>query len=388
MNRRTALVTGAAALSGAAIAGLRWCDGQPHAASSALKHGTGTGHELKLTAKPANVEIGEGQSVAAWTFDGRLPGTELRFKEGERVRIVLENQLPVPTSIHWHGLPQRGTNSMDGVPGVTQSAVDPGNTFVYEFVAEPSGTFFFHSHFGLQLEHGLYAPLIIEPTRELLSYDREFVVVLDDWPARTPEAMMAELLSGRAMGRMAGMMRGPIPGANALADAEVPEKEILADSMTGTFTPAISFATPSGTPVESGPDIAYSSFLINGRQSSAAPEFGVRRGDMVRFRIINAGASTAFRIAAGGHRMSVTHTDGFPCLPVQVDALEISVGERYDVLITMNNPGVWPFVAMSVDEPSRGARALISYGDARGARRRPSTRFPARSMGNFSATVI
>ena len=80
---------------------------------------------------------------------------------------------------------------MDGVPGVTQSAVVPGGEFIYEFTAEPAGTFFFHSHFGLQLEHGLYASLIIEPKQEPQSYDREYVLVLDDWPVRSPEAMLA-----------------------------------------------------------------------------------------------------------------------------------------------------------------------------------------------------
>lgn len=136
-------------------------------------------------------------------------------------------------------------------------------------VAEPAGTFFFHSHFGLQLEHGLYAPLIIEPARESLSYDREYVVVLDDWPARSPEAMMAELLSGEAMGRMAGMMRGPMDGARAPVEAE--ENEMLLPSTAGSSAPAVSFVTPLGTRVEAEPDIAYSSFLINGRLPFSVP---------------------------------------------------------------------------------------------------------------------
>ncbi len=380
MNRRTAVATGAAAASVAALASLRWCDSEIPVQSPVLS-GARARREVKLIARAAQVDLGLGQRPQAWTYDARLPGTELRFKEGEHVLIVLENRLPAPTSIHWHGLPQRGTNAMDGVPGVTQKAVAPGDSFVYEFVAEPAGTFFFHSHFGLQLEHGLYAPLIIEPARESLSYDREYVVVLDDWPARSPEAMMAELLSGEAMGKMAGMMRGPMEGARAPVQAE--ENEVPLLSTAGTSAPAVSFVTPPGTRVEAEPDIAYSSFLINGRLPSSVPPFIVRRGDLVRFRIINAGASTAFRIAAGGHRMQVTHTDGFPCVPVEVDTLEISVGERYDVMIRMNNPGVWPLVAMSVDEPGRGARADISYLDAGASAIPPANAVPRELAGRI-----
>jgi FtsP/CotA-like multicopper oxidase with cupredoxin domain len=147
-------------------------------------------------------------------------------KEGDLVRVTLENALPAPTSIHWHGLPLRGRNGMDGVPDVTQQAIQPGETFLYEFAAEPAGTFFFHLHFGLQLDHGLYAPLIIEPKRETLSYDREYVLVLDDWPARPPEAMLADLRGGRS----------PVPEMNmAMEGAEVDTRSM--GSMAETSAP-------------------------------------------------------------------------------------------------------------------------------------------------------
>ena len=113
-------------------------------------------------------------------------------------------------------------------------------------------------------------------------------------------------------------------------------------------------------------DITYSTFLINGRAPEAAPEFVVKRGERVRFRLINAAGATVFRVAVSGHKLTVTHTDGFPVQPVEVDAFEISPGERYDFLITANNPGAWAIAAVSSGEPERGARAVLRYGDAPG----------------------
>jgi len=327
---------------------------------------------VKLRAGPAELDLGSGIRASAWTYNGTMPVPLLRFREAKRVRIEVRNSLSVPTSIHWHGIPQPGTNNMDGVPGVTQDAVQPGDSFVYEFAAEPAGTFLFHSHFGLQIEHGLYGALIVEPAREPLSYDREHVVILDDWPARSPEAMMADLLSGAAMGKMSSMMRGPIRGASVEASSMV--RGTPQSATASAANPKVSAVQPASvTAVESEPDIAYGTFLINGRAPSDPVHFDARRGDMIRFRFINAGASTAFRVGIGDHRMQVTHCDGFPCKPVDVDAFEISVGERYDVFVWADSPGVWPITAASVDEPARGAKATLSYLDAKGSSVAPSS---------------
>jgi FtsP/CotA-like multicopper oxidase with cupredoxin domain len=96
-------------------------------------------------------------------YNRQLPGPLLRLKEGARARIRLENGLPVPTSIHWHGFLQHGTPTMDGVEGVSREAIGPGESFVYEFVAEPAGTHWYHSHFGVQYGNGLFGPFVVEP---------------------------------------------------------------------------------------------------------------------------------------------------------------------------------------------------------------------------------
>lgn len=382
IGRRAAILSVARVVAGIATAGLPGCGRSDAGSGAGSRRATAGGGARLLTARRSEIELGRGLRATAWTYDGQLPGPELRVREGERVRVRLQNSLPAESSIHWHGIPQRGTNAMDGVPGVTQRAVAPGGAFDYDFVAEPPGTFFFHSHFGLQLERGLYAPLIVEAAREPLAYDREYVLVFDDWPSRDPEALLADLLAGRGMADMADMtaMTKPMPGmetgtppATGTPRGTGATAAMAAPGRLPADTPAVPRVTAAdaGPAVETGADIAYTTFLVNGRAGSDPPSFEVRRGERVRLRLINAGAATGFRVAVGGHRLRVTHADAIPVEPVDVDALELGVGERYDVLLLADAPGMWPLVAMSVDEPSRGARALIVYTDA-GASRPPA----------------
>ena len=361
LSRRAVLVGGASLVVGSLLAG---CGrGERDSRSPGRNVGVdgrdyrvpppeGPAREFHLEAQPAEVEIARGRRALAWTYDGKLPGTEIRVREGERVRITLKNGLPQDTSMHWHGMHQRGTNNMDGVPGVTQEPIRPGQTFVYDFRAEPAGTFLFHPHSGLQLDRGLYAPLIVEPHRETLSYDREYTIMLDDWLDGSPDEAYAKLKRGEvqhgaAGGKAAGEM-GEMPGM----------------ASEGASGGGRAGAGSMSAQMEEGADVAYSTFLINGRAPEAAPEFEVKRNERVRLRLINPSGSTIFRFAVGGHRMTVTHSDGFAVEPVEVDALEIASGERYDVLVLTDNPGAWPIAAVSTDEPTRGARAVLRYKEA------------------------
>ena len=228
MSRRTAIARGLA-VGGALFGGLATCRATDE---------TRIQNEVALNAAPGIIDLGPEGRMPAWLYNGMLPGPVIRIAEGARLRVRLRNGLEAPTSVHWHGLPQRGSNPMDGVPGVTQRAVTPGGTFRYDFLAEPAGTFFFHSHFGLQIEHGLYAPLIIEPRRELLAYDREFVVVLDDWPALPPEQMLANLVAGRP----------PIPGMNAPMAGMAAGGMTNVASATGEVGPDVVAATAPQAP--------------------------------------------------------------------------------------------------------------------------------------------
>src|SRR5262249_29264303 len=131
--------------------------------------------EFDLTAAPVNWEIQPGLVVDGWGYNGQVPGPELRVREGDLVRVRLHNHLPVPTTIHWHGIDVPFEE--DGVPGLTQPAVDPGADFTYEFTATNPGTRWYHSHVdgNNQMELGLYGAIIVEPRDpEPVAYDREF----------------------------------------------------------------------------------------------------------------------------------------------------------------------------------------------------------------------
>ncbi len=116
-----------------------------------------------------------------WTYNGTLPGPEIRAQRGERIQVRLINNLPEPTSIHWHGI--RIANAMDGVAGLTQDPVPPGGTFEYDFVAPDAGTYWYHAHNKSwnQVGRGLYGPLIIEEETSAYDRDHDLTLIMDDW---------------------------------------------------------------------------------------------------------------------------------------------------------------------------------------------------------------
>ncbi len=286
--------------------------------------------EFQLAASPTQVQLGEGPEFVAWTYNGRLPGPEIRVQEGEMVRVVLKNELADPTTIHWHGVPL--PNPMDGVPGITQTAVQPGDTFVYEFEARPAGSFLYHSHAGYQLDQGLYGSLIIEPSRTAEAYDQEFTLVLEDWVLRDGGGTAA-VQRRSPMGGMHGRMhRGP------------------------SFGPA---ERPLWEPV-------YDGYAVNGRINSAIDALSVRKGDRIKLRLINASSATIYYLRLAGHSLTITHADGNPIRPVETDVLRIGMGERYDVMVTADNPGNWFLAAYDSGLGEGRLRIPVRY---RGVRR-------------------
>jgi len=135
---------------------------------------------FELRAAPTEADIVDSKGLKVWAFNGQVPGPTFRVRLGESVKITLTNDLPQPTTIHWHGV--RVPNAMDGVPGVTQPPVPPGGKFVYEFVPKDAGTFWFHPHVrgSEQIERGLYGVLVVEDAQPL-PYSHDVVWVLDDW---------------------------------------------------------------------------------------------------------------------------------------------------------------------------------------------------------------
>jgi FtsP/CotA-like multicopper oxidase with cupredoxin domain len=154
-------------------------------AYDAEAHPSGVVREFAIEAAPAELPLIEGRPLAVWAYNRQVPGPTLRIRLGETLRVKFTNHLEQPTTIHWHGL--RIPNAMDGVPGVTQPPVEPGETFVYEFTPKDAGTFWFHPHLhsSEQVERGLFGVLVVED-REPLPYSQDLVWVLDDW-LLTPE---------------------------------------------------------------------------------------------------------------------------------------------------------------------------------------------------------
>jgi multicopper oxidase len=333
INRRTLLQAGLGVASATVLGA---CSGNTKSADAFVapdgdevraaesKRPTGPVRNVRLTATVGSVDLG-GTVVTTWSYGGVIPGAPIRVKAGETLRATVDNQLPTDTTVHWHGLALR--NDADGVPDVTQRPIRPATTFTAQFALTHPGTYWFHPHVGTQLDRGLYAPLIVDDPQEPGRYDDEWLIVLDDWLDGVdgdPDAVLAELRRG--MGHMnAGghMMMG---------------------------------ATSSLLGGDAG-DVRYPHYLLGGRLPTAPQTFQSRPGARIRLRIINAGGDTAFRIALGGHRMQVTHTDGFPVQPIDTDALLVGMGERYDAIVTLAD-GVFPLVALA-EGKNNAAFALV-----------------------------
>ncbi|RFU83762.1 multicopper oxidase family protein [Streptomyces triticagri] len=332
------------------------------------KRSGGPVRKVRLTATRTRLDLGS-RTVGSWAYGDSLPGKEVRVTAGDTLALTLANHLPQPTSLHWHGLALR--NDMDGAPGLTQQPVKASADFTYRFAVPHPGTYWFHPHSGTQQDRGLYAPLIVEDPKEPLKYDKEWVVVLDDWvdgvDGSTPDSVLAELRAGMSEHGSGGSSEGGGSGGHE------------GHGMAGMGHRAGEAATsgPSPDPTPRGPsrmlmgadsdllgddagDVAYPYYLLNGRTPDAPSSFRAAPGDRIRIRLINAGGDTAFRVALGGHRMTITHTDGFPVREQSTDALLLGMGERYDVLVTAGH-GVFPLVAVA-EGKKRSALGLLRTG--------------------------
>ncbi|MCK9530642.1 MAG: multicopper oxidase family protein [Gammaproteobacteria bacterium] len=295
-------------------------------------------------AAEGEVEVASGQPYKAWLYNGELPGPAIRVKEGERLVVTVENRLPSGTTVHWHGIPV--PNAMDGVPGLTQEPIAPGERFIYEFTAAPAGSYIYHSHVGLQLDRGLYGPLIIEEKTPHISYDREYTLVLDDYLPGPPSPLEELASRGEGTGMGPGMMGPGMMGPGMMGPGMM-GPGMMGPGMHGMMG---GFIVPP-----------YAGLLINGRLPSDAPAFEVRQGERIRLRLLNPAGATTFHFAVAGHRLTITHADGQPVEPSEVDALFIGMGERYDVLVQASNPGVWFMEATPVESNSPPARAVLRY---------------------------
>jgi CopA family copper-resistance protein len=334
LSRRQVLTTGSAGLLLAPLPAWAQGHGMAHGGGHGGHHGKPsgpsftpgsgvlTGTEIDLTVSAGMHEVG-GRRGFGVAVNGTIPGPLVRLKEGDEVTLRVHNTLAEDTSIHWHGL--LVPFQFDGVPGVSFPGIKPGETFTYKFPLRQSGTYWYHSHSGLQEQSGHYGPLIIDPAEpDPIVSDREFVLLLSEFTAMHPHKIFERLRTGEgyfnrqkttwtddyamtgAERRMWAQMRMP---ATDIADVSAP-----------TYT-----------------------YLANGLPVQAAPEFLFRPGERVRIRLINGSAMTFFNVRIPGVKLTVVAADGQAVKPVTVEELQIAVAETYDLIV----------------EPAAGAHAIV-----------------------------
>ncbi|HEX8483715.1 MAG TPA: copper resistance system multicopper oxidase, partial [Allosphingosinicella sp.] len=342
VDRRTLLRAGALGTFGLGMQGLfpAWAQTGTSGLAPTLPTLSGEDIALEIGKRPFKVR---GRRVHAVTINGTVPGPLLRLREGQNVRITVNNRLDEDTSIHWHGfiLPFQ----MDGVPGVSFPGIKAKSTFVYEFPIKQSGTYWYHSHSGLQEQLGHYGPIVIDPAgADAVAYDREHVIVLSDWTFRHPHELITKLKKEGGyfnrqkmtlLGRLSGDPEQQMPAADRkmFAKMRMDPADIL-DVTAAAYT-----------------------YLVNGHGPADNWAGLFQPGERVRLRIINAAAMTIFNIRIPGLDMKVVATDGQNVVPVDVHELQIGNAETYDVIVEPRDQA-YTFVAEAIDRSGMGLATL------------------------------
>lgn len=279
----------------------------------------------------------DGRNAKAVTINGTVPGPVLRFREGEQAVIRVRNTLSEDTSIHWHGiiLPPE----MDGVPGLSFAGIRPGETFEYKFAINQAGTYWYHSHSGLQEQLGHYGALIIEPAeRTGPVYDREHVLVLSDWTFESPYRVLSRLKKQ--------------PDAYNFQRRTVMDffRDVSRDGLSAAVSDRVMWAGMRMNPTDIA-DVtgATYSFLLNGRAAEAPWTGEFMPGERVLLRVINAGAGSYFDVRIPGVPMTVVQVSGQPVEPVETDEFRIALAETYDVIVQLPDDRAYAVYAEAMD---------------------------------------
>lgn len=265
---------------------------------------------IEITAKPAHHKLYKEQPSVLWTYNGLLPGPEIRVRRGERVRVRFKNELDEPSSIHWHGI--RIDNRMDGVSGLTQEAVQPGAVFEYDFVAPDAGTYWYHAHNKSwnQVTRGLYGPLIVEEEKKVFAQSHDLTLILDDWrldsSGQFDDKSLGAMMDWSHAGRLGNWL------------------------------------------------------TVNGK---SFPTFELQAGQHHRIRLINTCNARTLRIDPKRFDGKILAFDGQPLQePVSLaqESLAISSAQRVDLLITPKKVGEFAIEEVSSDQPYEFARFKVT----------------------------
>ena len=333
--------------------------GQPNVLS-------GNDFDLFIGETPVNIT---GAARTAMTINGSLPGPILRWREGETVTLRVRNRLKEDTSIHWHGIILPA--NMDGVPGLSFHGIAPDGMYEYKFKVNQNGTYWYHSHSGLQEQVGVYGALVIDAKEpEPFSYDRDYVVLLSDWTDENPARVLAKLKKQSDYYNQHKRTVGDfIDDVSEMGwSAAVADRKMWAEMKM----------SPTDLADVSGYTYTY---LMNGQAPDGNWTGIFKPGERIRLRFINSSAMTYFDVRIPGLKMTVVAADGLHVKPVSVDEFRIAVAETYDVIVEPDSEQAYTVFAQSMDRtgyargtlavqeglsapvPSPDPRPLIAMGD-------------------------
>ncbi len=303
---------------------------------------------LSLTGftKSYNLTISEkmvsfsGKEKMGMAVNNSISGPILTFTEGDTAEINVTNNMDVETSVHWHGLIL--PNFQDGVPYLTTPPIRPGKTFTYRFPITHSGTYWYHSHTGLQEQQGVYGSIAIKPKKQKLKYDRDLVLVLSDWTDEDPNEVLRTLKRGSDWYSIKKKT------AVSISDA-------ISNGALGSLLGLWKMRMP-GIDIS---DVYYDAFLINGKKEIQYSE--LKAGERVRLRVINAAASTYFWTTIGDANAKLVSSDGVDVVPVKTSKVLHAIAETYDYIVTIPKNGSIEFRA-SAQDGSGHATAILGSG--------------------------
>ena len=336
LSRRHLIKSTAALAAASALPMPAWAKGQ--SLSHARKgFGEVSGEDIELAIGNHHFATGN-RSGHAVAVNGTIPGPLVRLREGQQARLHVTNTLAEDSSIHWHGL--LVPFQFDGVPGVSFPGIRPGERFTYDFPIRQSGTYWWHSHSGLQEQAGHYGPIIVESADPDPRYDRDYVVLLSEFTPLHPHDIMRKLKVGEHYFQrdMLTASEGTMPGSMRRMWGKMRMNPRDISDVTGsTYT-----------------------FLVNGHGPQDDLQFAFVPGERVRLRVINGSAMTFFNLRIPGVPMTVIQADGQDVDEVEVDEFQIGVAETYDVIVSPS-AGSHAIVAEAMDRSGMGIASLTSH---------------------------
>jgi len=323
LRSRRSFLASAGACAGAALLDRRAHASLPSAEDTAVSPKT------RLRAGMRSLEV-NGKAASVMGLEQANGKQGLRFSANQPFDVLLENKLPVPTAIHWHGL--HPPNNQDGVPGLTQPVIAPNASYQYNFPVRPSGTHWMHSHQGLQEAFLLSAPLIVHDPSDQVD-EQEVVLFLGDFSFTSPAEIYAKL-------------RKPAPQPMAMGSTMAGGKHAKAMGMDKPDTS----------------DVDYDAYLINDRTLTDPEVVRVEKNGRVRLRIINGSSGTNFFVSLGDLNGELIATDGMRVKPVRGSRFPLAIAQRIDVRVQLPREGAFPILALRENAIERAGVILATSG--------------------------